>query len=123
MVKGILFLGDALTNLKTFPEDAKRLSGFCLRRVQQGITPENAKPLRNLGSGIHGIMELVIHADSDTFRVVYLAKFKTTIYVLHAFQKKSTHGIATPKSHIDLIINRYKEALLLETTPLRGGCR
>jgi phage-related protein len=40
------------------------------------------------------------------------------VYVLHAFQKKSKTGIATPKSEIDLIRQRlamaerlYKEGL------------
>ena len=30
-------------------------------------------------------------------RAVYTAQFDDAIYVLHAFQKKSTRGIATPK--------------------------
>ena len=35
------------------------------------------------------------------------------IYVLHAFQKKSKRGVATPKRDVDLIRKRYAQALEL----------
>jgi len=114
MPKALWFLGDSLKAMKQFPENARRTAGFSLYSAQQGMTPDNAKALRHLGVGIHGVMEIVLNENSDTYRVVYIAKFRSAVYVLHAFQKKSTKGIATPKSHIDLIISRYKDALLQE---------
>jgi phage-related protein len=38
-------------------------------------------------------------------------KIRERIYVLHAFQKKSKQGIKTPQSDIDLIKQRYKDAI------------
>jgi len=35
------------------------------------------------------------------------------VYVLHAFQKKSRTGIATPKAEIELIKQRLKRAIEL----------
>jgi phage-related protein len=47
---------------------------------------------------------------TDAYRVVLAVKLGDKIYVLHAFQKKSKKGIATPKKDIDLIKQRYREA-------------
>ena len=47
---------------------------------------------------------------TDTYRAVYTVKFSELIYVLHAFQKKSKKGIATPKPDMDLIKQRLKVA-------------
>jgi phage-related protein len=48
--------------------------------------------------------------DGDTFRAIYTVRFTKAVYVLHAFQKKSKHGIATPKTELDLIDKRLKRA-------------
>ena len=74
-------------------------------------TPDIAKPLTGLGSGV---WELAIKERSGTFRVIYLLRMGDDIWVVHAFQKKSKTGIATPKQEIDLVrerIKRLKEAL------------
>jgi Phage derived protein Gp49-like (DUF891) len=57
------------------------------------------------------VYELREHHDGNAYRVVYLAKLKDKIYVLHCFQKKSTHGIATPSKDMDLIVQRLKLAI------------
>jgi phage-related protein len=44
------------------------------------------------------------------YRAVYTVKFAGVVYVLHAFQKKSKKGIATPQREIDLIKARVKRA-------------
>ena len=54
------------------------------------------------------MLEIVVDRQSDTWRAVYTVRFTDVIYVLHAFQKKSTTGIKTPKYEIDLIRNRLK---------------
>jgi phage-related protein len=41
---------------------------------------------------------------------VYTVRFERTVFVLHVFQKKAKHGIATPKSDLDLIRQRLKVA-------------
>ncbi|WP_434527170.1 type II toxin-antitoxin system RelE/ParE family toxin [Photorhabdus asymbiotica] len=48
-----------------------------------------------------------------TYRAVYTVKFDEAVFVLHAFQKKSKHGIATPKEDMDIIRNRLKVAAVM----------
>jgi phage-related protein len=55
-------------------------------------------------------MEVVAQHDGDAWRAVYTELFSDAVYVLHAFQKKSKSGIATPKKDIDLINHRLDEA-------------
>jgi len=55
-------------------------------------------------------LEIVDDFDGDTFRAVYTVRFAHAVYVLHAFQKKSRRGIATPKAELDLINQRLKQA-------------
>lgn len=57
-----------------------------------------------------GVVEVVEDFNTDTFRAVYTVKFSTAVYVLHAFQKKSTSGISTPKPDLALINSRLKAA-------------
>jgi hypothetical protein len=45
-----------------------------------------------------------------TLIAVYTVRFAEAIYVLHAFQKKSTHGIATSRRDIDLVNRRLRAA-------------
>ena len=82
-----------------------------LTAIAEGDTPEIAKPMTGLGSGI---WELAIKERGDAFRVIYALQLDDDIWVVHAFQKKSKSGIATPKQEIDLVrerIKRLKEAL------------
>jgi phage-related protein len=79
-----------------------------LYAAQRGETDPAAKPLRGFG-GAH-VVEIVDRHDTNTYRAVYTAQFDDAIYVLHAFQKKSKSGIATPKREIDLIRRRLAEA-------------
>jgi len=78
-----------------------------LQIIQFGGMPKDAKPFRGLGSGV---LELAVRYASDAFRVVLALQIGSRIYVLHAFQKKSKKGIATPKRDVDLIRKRYSEA-------------
>jgi phage-related protein len=56
------------------------------------------------------VLEMVDDFDGSTYRTVYTVRFKGAVYVLHAFQKKSTRGIATPKVELDLVRQRYRAA-------------
>jgi phage-related protein len=73
--------------------------------------PLNEQPFKGVGSGVY---EIVKRYDTDTYRAVYAVKIGEKIYVLHAFQKKSKHGIKTPQADVDLIKQRYKDAVARE---------
>jgi len=75
--------------------------------MQYGGMPKDAKPFRGIGSGV---IEIAIRHDGEAYRTVVALQLGRNIYVLHAFQKKSKKGIATPKQDVDLIKQRYKEA-------------
>jgi phage-related protein len=62
------------------------------------------------GFGGAGVLELVEDHRGDTYRAVYTVRFAAKVYVLHVFQKKARHGIATPKHELDLIRARLKQA-------------
>jgi phage-related protein len=71
----------------------------------EGGKADIAKPMTGMGSGV---FEIALAPRGDAFRVVYTVQIADDIWVVHAFQKKSTHGIKTPKREIDLIKDRLK---------------
>jgi len=73
-----------------------------------GETDPAAKPLKGFGGAT--VMEIIDRYDTNTYRAVYTVQFAHVIYVLHAFQKKSKRGIATPQKELDLIRRRLAEA-------------
>jgi hypothetical protein len=75
--------------------------------------PNCEKPLKGFGGA--GVLELIEDHRGSTYRAVYTVRFATRIYVLHAFQKKSKRGIATPKRELELIRERLKWAERLHT--------
>ena len=95
----------ALKAFLQFPPDAQDRAATALTFVAEGATPDIAKPLTGLGSGV---WELVLSARGDAYRVVYALRLDEDIWVVHAFQKKSKKGIATPKSEVDLVRQRMK---------------
>lgn len=95
----------ALRDFQRFPEAAQGKAVEALTIVADGATPAIAKPLAGLGSGV---WELVLRERGDAYRVIYALQIGTAIYVIHAFQKKSKSGIATPKAEIDLVAERTK---------------
>ena len=90
------------------PDDVQDTFGYALHQAQVGKRHEQAKLLKSFGSA--GVLEVVEDSGGGKFRAVYTVKFGDTVYVLHCFQKKSTHGIATPKPDMDLIRERLKAA-------------
>jgi phage-related protein len=84
------------------------LAGQALYTAQMGETDPAAKPLKGFGGA--SVMEIIDRHDTNTYRAVYTAQFAEVIYVLHAFQKKSKRGIATPQKELDLIRRRIAEA-------------
>jgi phage-related protein len=101
----INWLKAALKNFLDFPQDAQDKASTALTFVAEGAKPDIAKPLVGLGSGV---WELAIKSRGDAYRVVYALQIGEEIWVVHAFQKKSKRGIATPKLEIDLVKERIK---------------
>lgn len=93
--------------LKEFPDEVQDEIGYALQKVQEGLTPRNAKPLRGFKPAV---MEIVSDYDTNTYRAVYTVKIGNIVYILHCFQKKSKQGIKTPKQEIDLVKQRLREA-------------
>ena len=104
----VTWVGSSRVDLKRFPKQVRRDLGQALYAAQRGETDPAAKPLKGFGGA--RVMEIVDRHDTNTYRAVYTAQFDEAIYVLHAFQKKSTRGIATPKHEIDLIRRRLADA-------------
>jgi phage-related protein len=103
----LLWVASSRRDYKEFPSEVQSTLGFELFLAQTGQHPPSAKPLRGIGTGI---LELIEDHDGDTYRAVYAIRFAEAVYVLHAFKKKSKHGIATPKSDIELIRRRLRNA-------------
>jgi phage-related protein len=82
--------------------------GQAIDDAEHGGEHPSAKTLKGFGG--RGVLEIVDDFDGDTYRAVYTVKFAGVIYVLHAFQKKSKKGVATPQRDIDLIKARLKRA-------------
>jgi len=102
-MKPIRFLGTARRDLAAFPDSARRQAGYDLYMVQVEREPVDFKPLPTVGSGAFEIR--IREAAAGAFRVVYVAKFKEAVYVLHAFQKKTRK---TSQADIDLAAKRYR---------------
>ena len=100
-IKPVEFLGDSLDRLREFPDDAKQDAGYQLDRVQNGLQPDDFKPMPTIGKGVE---EIRVRDDNGTFRVIYTARLADAVYVLHAFQKKTQ---ATSKRDIDLAKQRF----------------
>ncbi|WP_052134815.1 type II toxin-antitoxin system RelE/ParE family toxin [Collimonas arenae] len=99
-VKPVCFLGDSLKRLREFPEDARQDTGYQLDKVQRGKQPDDFKPMPSIGKGVE---EIRVRDLSGIYRIVYTTRLVDTVYVLHAFQKKTQ---ATPKSDIELARSR-----------------
>jgi phage-related protein len=108
--KRLYWEGSSRKDFKAFPLGVQKDMGVALFVVQLGGMPPAAKPWKGLRSGVY---ELVEDHRGDTFRAVYTVRLGDRVHVLHAFQKKSKSGSATPQPDVALIEKRLK-ALLAE---------
>lgn len=104
-MKPIRFLGDSLKVLRQFPKNARQDAGYQLEQVQDGRAPDDFKPMPSIGKGVE---EIRIWDESGTFRVIYIARLKDAVYVLHAFRKKTR---STAKTDIERAQRRYAELI------------
>ncbi len=106
-IRPLRWIGSSRRDFGDFPPVVQDAFGFELFLAQTGQHPPSAKPLKGLASGT---VELIEDFDGDSYRAVYTVRFETAVYVLHAFKKKSKRGIKTPKSDIELIKRRLRDA-------------
>jgi phage-related protein len=106
--KPALWIGSSKDDLRTFPDEVRRVMGFAINDAQNGDEHPRVKALRGFGG--RSVLEVVDDEDGNTYRAVYTVRFAGVVYVLHAFQKKSKKGIETPKRDIEIIRARLKLA-------------
>lgn len=102
-MKAIRFLGDSLKRLREFPEDARQDAGYQLDKVQRGLQPDDFKSMPSIGRGVE---EIRVWDESGTYRVIYTARVKHEVVVLHAFQKKTR---TTSTQEIELAKRRWAQ--------------
>lgn len=108
IVKPVRWIAGSRRDLREFPEPVRLRVGGALWEAQKGGKAPWARPLKGYGGS--AVVEIVDDQDGDTYRAVYTVRFEGVVYVLHAFQKKSKSGIATPAKDLALIDTRLKRA-------------
>jgi len=104
----LIWRGRSKTDFMMFPQTVQREMGYALFLAQVGERhPTMTKTLKGFGGGT--VVEVKESHDGNAYRAVYTVRHADAVYVLHAFQKKSKKGIATPKADMDLIEKRLKE--------------
>lgn len=101
-MKPLEFLGSSRDDLAAMPAGVRHDIGLELMRVQFGGQPTDFKPMPTVGAGAY---EIRVRDTSDAYRAIYVAKFESAVYVLHAFQKKTQQ---TARMDIELAKVRYK---------------
>jgi phage-related protein len=103
----LVWLVDSLVKLAGFPPAVRHKLGFALYQAQIGQKHESAKML---GGFAETVWQMRADDPGGTYRTVYATQLGEEIYVLHAFQKKATSGIATPQRELALIRQRLQLA-------------
>ena len=101
-MKKLIWMGSSREDLRTFPRQARREMGYQLENVQEGVDPDDWKPMSIVGSGVR---EIRVRESSGAFRCIYLATRPEGIYVLHCFQKKTQK---TSRQDLNLAARRFK---------------
>lgn len=108
--KPLRWRGSSQADFSSFPREVQRELGYALYLAQMGERHVSmAKTLKGFGGG--AVIEIKESDRAGTYRAIYTVRFAEAIYVLHAFQKKSKHGIRTPDAEMATIERRLKELL------------
>jgi phage-related protein len=107
-VRPLRWVGDSRKQIQRFPEPVKDQVGQALWVAQKGSKHPSAKPLKGFKGA--GVLEVVQDFDGDTYRAVYTVRLKSAVYVLHCFQKKSRKGVETPKTEMNVVMERLRAA-------------
>lgn len=102
----ISWIKAALREFEEFPEEARAVCLAALTIAAEGSKADVAKPMKGLGSGV---FEIALPHRGNAYRVVYAVRLGRDVWVVHAFQKKSTRGIETPRRVIELIEARIRQ--------------
>ncbi len=103
--KPVVFCGTALSDLKRFPESARREAGYQIDRLQHGLMPGDRKPISTAGQGV---CEIRVRDETGAYRVIYLARMPEAVYVLHCFIKKTQK---TSQQDLELAQLRYRDLM------------
>ena len=106
--KPLIWMGGSKKDLRVLPADVVDVFGYTLNLAQTGRRHESTKVLRGFGDA--SVLEVIESQAGNAFRAVYTVRFAAAVIVLHVFQKKSKSGIEMPKTNMDLIEARLKEA-------------
>ena len=102
----ISWIKAARKDFERFPAEAQTICLTALTIAAEGGKADIAKPFKGLGSGV---FEIALPLRGNAFRVLHAVQIGDEIWVIHAFQKKSTQGIKTPRHEIELIEGRLKK--------------
>lgn len=100
-LKPMEWLGTSRRDIRAFPDRVKQQFGTELMALQAGYDPADWKPMSTVGPGVR---EIRVQYEGQ-YRVIYIAKYVHTIYVLHAFRKKTQK---TPRRDIEIARARLK---------------
>ncbi|HEY6803614.1 MAG TPA: type II toxin-antitoxin system RelE/ParE family toxin [Pyrinomonadaceae bacterium] len=103
--RSISWIKAALREFEKFPDEVRTTCLTALTIAAEGGKADVSKPMQGCGSGV---FEIALPFRSDAFRVVYAVQLGDDLWIVHAFQKKSTRGIKTPKHELDLVKDRLK---------------
>jgi phage-related protein len=107
-IKTLFWVGTSRKDLAALPSEVRDVFGYALYKAEIGSQHSHAKPLKGFNG--NGVIEMVKSQLRNTYRLVYSTDFNNGIYVLHCFQKKSTQGIKTSQSDMNLILVNYNVA-------------
>lgn len=106
----VVWEGDSLEVLRSFPQPVKRNFGREIQRLQEGERPLDSRPMRSIGQGV---FELRQADDNGWYRVIYLAKVAGRIFMLHSFVKQSAktspRDLAIAKNRLQQVQARLQE--------------
>lgn len=114
VAKPVRWMGSCREDIRAFPESARKRAGYELYVVQQGLMPSDWKPMNAVAAGVQ---EIRVHTERE-HRVLYIAKFEESIYVQHAFEKKTQR---TPIGDIDIARLRLKTVLVERRARTKRG--
>ena len=101
----ISWIKAALKDFQKFPQPVRLQIEAALTIAAEGQKADSVKPWKGLGSGV---MEISVAYQTDAYRTIYITEVAGSLWVVHAFKKKSKKGRATPKQEVDLITDRVK---------------
>lgn len=106
-MKKVAWVGNSLEEMHDLPKAIRKAVGFQIHLLQEGVEPDDFKPMPSVGSGVYEIRVRNEHGQ-NTGRCFYVVKFKESVFILHAFEKKQQK---TPKANLEKGQERYKELL------------